>query len=125
METIRYKVVLKDRISVVGRGQKDIIRQKLCLKYEKGKIVKAQDWSMGILYFDYIHHARKFSDSILDWPTKILRIIPLEEEERIYILAFSTSERKDILTFAETGVIPLHMNAPVGTMACKTIKVLD
>lgn len=136
---IRYKVVMKDtRLSVISRGRrapahwKNFLK-KVCLKYTKGKIVKAQKWSIGILVFRKRSQAEEFVNEYGydEFEMIILRVKTSSRGKAIKELITDSLRRAYILEFVY-GRLNIDMldsctrlYSPAGTMAYKEVKVLD
>ena len=87
MKGIRYKVVTKDRKSVLRlfEGFHQMQRSKYILTYEKGAIVEADKNTLGIFTFQTRKQAEEFKYYYLETPYlyAIIKVKPLDKRGKV------------------------------------------
>lgn len=108
-----YKVVKrKTRYSCMLNGR----TCKLALKYEKGTIVKAPEYTLGIFCFNTFDNAHRFA---ADENCKILEVEPIGKGKR---WRFIYSYYQLITSYQNKKTRTLHV--PEGTICFPAVKVL-
>ena len=132
---IRWKLVSQERKSIITvLGQRDNNQSKvkiLTRDYPKDTIVTAHPKSMGLLVFAEEHQAKGFQNFFSQCHLKLLKVQGIGRGKRIKCVLVDTSCLWQLILFLNGEEEPKPdysnaniLNAPEGSMAYRSIKVL-
>ena len=115
---IGYKVVNEHYKSVA------VWDTEYCINYGIGEVVSAKPGTMGILFFDTLYNAQRFSDSSKD---KILRVEFKCSDLNLYFKICSYPSTKSLNAFYSHRQWPvtLTMDPPPGTLFARRLTILE